>query len=678
MLAEGELTAFRLRQLIEFITVGSSPGKAMKKIASLILAFIVVCSAVPFPCSGQAVSTPRSIEARASSLSTFDSVTDILTGNNTPGPYFLSWNNIEDGSDSVVLDGSILRKIQDYNIDCKTGIITFTKPLKAGSLVRISYRRKSGVSQANSAKASIPLKLDLAQSDRGGLSIIGLYKQQSNGRSAQAPGFGIFGIAGSRKWSPSAESSTLFLTGTGSEGGDFWERSAFRIGTTAAAGKKLKLAASYLRSGEDFTGASDYNLQKGMEIADLSIGIAASSNLSAESSIRRTQDIGGAGKGTETLLAEHKMRYQPTKQATVAASHSSLQTSDPNGNVSSATLDVLKIDSKLKNASASVLLEQKSIDSNTIDDTVTTRKVDLNLNPAKMVNLEASIADVTSEAKGNDKSASLQVTAQPLNNVGVRLNYALQESDFLPDTQTHKVFIDTHPSKSMRISAGVGRHVLGVRTDEIREARIEYKPHASAYLSGSYLSNESSAGNSSAAEIVAASKLFNILDLSGRYKIRGADSGKRSDTLAADLVLKPGKRFSLIGKYAVNPENAVGAVLAQDMRSVGLKTDIGAISISGAFNSCEDKYLQRLTSGREFGLSFGAFGRGLLSAVYKESFTTAGSIFGTKTYNFGYVHNAGSDFNLTIGGSITQYEQDRRLLNDRTLYEAQAKLGLRF
>ncbi len=144
-------------------------------------------------------------------------------------------------------------------------------------------------------------------------------------------------------------------------------------------------------------------------------------------------------------------------------------------------------------------------------------------------------------------------------------------------------------------------------------------------------------------------------------------------------MFKPGKRLSLVGKYSRNPEDKSGSILAQDSRSIGLKTDIGDVSLSGAINISEDLATQRKASAREIGLSLRAFNSGQLTTQYKESLTDKSGLVGTKTYSLGYTHKPSSDFNFSISGVMTQFEQDRRFLNtSRTFYEAQAKIGLRF
>ena len=117
------------------------------------------------------------------------------------------------------------------------------------------------------------------------------------------------------------------------------------------------------------------------------------------------------------------------------------------------------------------------------------------------------------------------------------------------------------------------------------------------------------------------------------------------------------------------------------MRSVGLKTRIGSFGFTGGLSVNQELALGRETTTRELGMSMRAFGRGEFTTGYKETLTVAGLPCGTRQYTLGYIHNVGSDFNLTLAGTMTQYEADRSvagLASDRANIEAQAKLGMRF
>ncbi|MCS7264909.1 MAG: hypothetical protein NZ805_08770 [Armatimonadetes bacterium] len=66
-------------------------------------------------------------------------VTDVLQGNNSPGPYFLRRTPVIDGSEQVRLDERPLRRGVDYTIDYTYGSIMFATPIPPTSTIAVSY-----------------------------------------------------------------------------------------------------------------------------------------------------------------------------------------------------------------------------------------------------------------------------------------------------------------------------------------------------------------------------------------------------------------------------------------------------------------------------------------------------------------------------------------------------------
>ena len=655
---------------------------AARKCTAAALSVAFLWTLAPLGAYGQSVATPRSAAGASSSFASFDAVTDVITGNNTRGPYFLAWRKVDQGSEVVAVGTGQLTRGDDYAIDCASGVLSFTRSIPAGSVIRVSYRLKQGISEKNAATASLPIKLDLAQGERGGLSIVGLYKQnQRAARSpaADGPGIGVFGISGSRKFGKSAETSTLFLTGAGDGSQDrtFWGRSAMTFGASAGS-QKLSFKATYTRAGEEFAGSKEYGLQKGMEVANAAISMNPSDRLSVMSSVTRSADIGGVGKGAESLATESSVAYSPSKATRIIATHATQDVGTASGARNSVVTDKVQLNQQFGNTSAAASIEQRAVDTPGGSDTVLTQRVDVNSAPSDAIKFRASVAHESYQSKGEDTSGTVQVVAKPLPKIGLQMDYAARESDFAADEQVHKVIVEAQPISGVKVGGGIGQRFVGDKRDISKEARLEVVPFEKTTIAGAYVFSGSGATASSSTEVTAATKPADFVEMSGKYKTRESTLAEKPDSLGVDFALRPVRFISFFGKYQRNPEEKPGIVSLLDMRSVGMKTQIGSLGLLGGYSVSEDFGAGRETTAREYGLSLKMFGHGELTTGYKETLMLAGMLYGTKQYTLGYVHNVGSDFNLTIAGAWTQRELERRMLQDQTEYEAQAKLGLRF
>src|SRR5688500_9848628 len=105
-------------------------------------------------------------------------VTDVFIGRNVVGPYVLSWRGVESGSEFVTQNGRQLKRGADYAVDVGAGILTFTKPVRNGQMVRIDYRCLPGQSVRNSNSLVAPMQLQLFQS--GAMTMNAIFKPGSD------------------------------------------------------------------------------------------------------------------------------------------------------------------------------------------------------------------------------------------------------------------------------------------------------------------------------------------------------------------------------------------------------------------------------------------------------------------------------------------------------------------
>lgn len=98
------------------------------------------------------------------------SASDTIRGNGAKAGYTLSHGGIVPNSDLVTVDGSLLRRSQDYYIDPASGMILFSEPVRVTQSIRASYRYVPEQDQQRSAAGVPTMSLHFGQSTSAGIT----------------------------------------------------------------------------------------------------------------------------------------------------------------------------------------------------------------------------------------------------------------------------------------------------------------------------------------------------------------------------------------------------------------------------------------------------------------------------------------------------------------------------
>ncbi|MDH7603234.1 MAG: hypothetical protein QHI38_13940, partial [Armatimonadota bacterium] len=258
--------------------------------------------------------------AAATAAPVGDRVTDVIVGRNNRGPFTLSWTNIEPSSVTVVVNGLTLRKGEHYSIDCEKGLISFTSPVKADAIVRVSYNIIPGKSQRNTGQLNVPITLNVFQKQDASLQITGLYAQDNpqNPEAAKA----LVGIGGEKKWSTTKFSSQFFVSqrredgrqGSQAEPGG---HTALKLGTESTFGA-LKVFGSFAQAGEGFAGGKETGIAQGKRTSEMLVTFSPDSKLQASSRLQQVESVAG---GEKTVAQEHNVVVKPSEETKIALSH---------------------------------------------------------------------------------------------------------------------------------------------------------------------------------------------------------------------------------------------------------------------------------------------------------------------------------------------------------------------
>jgi hypothetical protein len=128
---------------------------------------------------------------------------ETLQGRGVAGPYTLSWNQIVERSEMVLVGERWLVRERDYAIDYAKGQIQFAKPLGPEAIARVGYRIQPGRSQRNRSP-EIVLSTELV---RQGAALLSLQGRVLTGQSAPQADLGLRGT-----WEqPNRQAEALYL-----------------------------------------------------------------------------------------------------------------------------------------------------------------------------------------------------------------------------------------------------------------------------------------------------------------------------------------------------------------------------------------------------------------------------------------------------------------------------------
>jgi hypothetical protein len=186
---------------------------------------------------------------------------DRWLGNNSAGPFTLSYRPIEPGSEHIRVDGIIQVAGRDYRIDYITGAIVFLQPLPAGVSVVVTYR-VSGAAQSGAPQRAVT-GIDAHYAAGRHLNLSAEFAHSNSGLGTAGSGRAVvFGARGD--WDRLHLSANLRSAGAAFNPIESTsapqERRGYDLGLDFEPAQGLRLAAStrdYLRPYLQFGGASD-------------------------------------------------------------------------------------------------------------------------------------------------------------------------------------------------------------------------------------------------------------------------------------------------------------------------------------------------------------------------------------------------------------------------------------
>lgn len=679
----------------------------------------------------------------------FSITSDVLFGRNARGPYNLSWKRINRFSESVSVDDRLMQRDSDYQIDYSTGAITFTSPIGSKSVIRIDYSYDASKAVQNRTSFNMPITLDIVKKQNAGLQFTGLYKQ-SDPNAKSAPDLVVYGLTGAST-AREGEFSSMFLFNpvrsgeNGQAEGSFGERSAMKLGGTTKT-DKFQLRTSYLHVGEQFAGAKDYKLQRGLDAMDLAAVFTPSKALSLSSSFKRTENLSGAKKGQATAASEQKVVLSPEGAPKLTVTHAEVAKEKPGAADRETTTDKVQLEQKLGSSAMAVAThETVTTDIGGAESRLTTNQLAVSAKPAQNLAIQGKLTEKDSSELGKQTGIDLGVQAKPTEKLSVKahvsrverddgaggdefthalkvvsaprpdvrlelgvtgrnaerpadessravklsttaisktslhIHWAEKDSDVKGFEEFGGIRVETSPTSSVKLSGALTQRETPDARDLSKEARLEVQPFSHTTLGGAYKETESNGQVvARVSEVSALTTPSEFIKLSGAYKTREMLGQDDLNSVDLALQLDAGSILKLTGAYTTNPEDKKGVVQRVNSRSVGLNSDLGRLRLKGAY-TLKDQYLAgKRSEMTEIGLDYRLSAHSLLTTGYSLDEYREASIIATSEYWLGYTHRIGARLNLYLGGKMTTYGRDQRLVPNESEYEAEARLGIKF
>ncbi|MDH7603046.1 MAG: hypothetical protein QHI38_12970, partial [Armatimonadota bacterium] len=335
----------------------------------------------------------------------------------------------------------------------------------------------------------------------------------------------------------------------------------------------------------------------------------------------------------------------------------------------------VKVEQKLSESTAAVLTASTS----TVAASGSTEKTQ---SQQLAVTSQKAAAQVALQKKesgglGETTTTDVSVTAKPLAHTEVKGRFLTTER---PDTTLfqREVSLVSKPLEFAKFEAGLTQTGKDQQEDVTKQVKLELTPLANTKITAGLKYIESGASLMTIKDYAAQMQPLRFATVTASVREREARGNDAPDTTAVQVSLAPLRYFTLTGSYTSNPEDTRGQIQAFNAANLGVKFKVGSVGVTTEYTNKEEYLANRSANETKVDLSFPAFGSGTLSTGFKTSRLLDGSALTSNTYSLGYRRSLGSRFNLSLTAYYTQYMKDRAVMPDKTEYNIEASLGVRF
>jgi len=544
-------------------------------------------------------------------------VQDIFVGSGTPGPFALSWNNVQLNMETVRVNQQTQLRNLDYTLDAAAGTVTFTRPLPASAAVEVSYATIPGVSQRTGNGQTIPLSVDLLRDSHSYFSLDALGKTAEGTASNLTLGAGL-GWHGGANSQISSRFVYTPIAAAASGTAPAADRTGISLSGTAGAGQWGLFSAGFSRAGAGADTGGDSSFQNGRQLLTLGSTLTPSKTIQAKLSFSRSEALDSTGSAGSNADATNT-----SLTLTVAPS------------------DKTKVQADLTQASAGT------------GGTLQTAAVSVDTQATQTMDVSAAFNDQNQPGTASDsQTMSLKTVLTPGKTYSLQTS-ADQSRLGTATTDQQSVALALNPKSTVQLSAGFSMRQKsegGADTVQTFEATVDGSLHP-----------------------------LPMLEVSGSYKSRLAPASDTNpndlfDTSAAQVAFTPIKTFKLTGTYTQNPDDGTDTLQRLARRGVSLETSFGALGLSGGCDWSRTYGTPDVEQTIHAALGLRFSNATQLSVGYQtQQNRLDASVPLATAYSVGFTHTLGDRFSLSLSG-----KRQQAATAASPDYNASASLGMKF
>ncbi len=589
--------------------------------------------------------------AFSNSSSTAGAGYDVFVGKNSKGPYQLSWNEIAANSAVLIEDGRTLQPGTDYQMNEQSGVFTLTAPLASGSMLKVSFQRTPLSTALQRSAGQVPLQWNMLQNSNLSLSLHSVLQSSANGSLPQANSSLLF--HGQTGIAPGSQLSASISTDL--HGGAWMRRMGLQL-ADATQFRNGGLSLQYNRAGslynlgngitagqENYSALAHFQPLKQMYLSlqanQTTLLQAASADGSRDSAGLTSRNI----NGTLRLGVAH---------GTLQAVRSVQQLQNPGGKATTQVQDDVQLTQNLPGNTTATASYHSGQTEGAAGSTVQNSQLSINSKPDPHLQITGSFQNSLGTAAYNTDHVALQILPQPKTpDLQINVQQSLQtgtaqQSDVQANLQAPlfhgKVQFNSGIEQHNQVGTGSTTGIFALSTQPLQQL------HLSGYV-----------------------------HLRWQQGALAPASTSLPNSYAMNMTLQPASPIQITGGFVRNPEtNGIPVQALQE--NVGLQANLGLFSLQTS--------LQLQNSGNTaLNSNTGMLGLSLHLTRY-DTFTTdylahnllLNTPAGDQTFKFGYTHNMGNDFSLSLAAAVNTYDYNGRLNPAATQYNAQAQLSLHF
>lgn len=543
---------------------------------------------------------------------------DLLVGNGSPGPYALSWKNIEGGTETVQVGQQTQMRGIDYALDAIAGTVTFAHPLTAHFAASVHYDYDPARAVHRGFMGTVPVSFNLAERGGSRVSLDALYQGANGGAGAAAPGSLTLGLGTSIQGGGAQFATRLLFAPTlggsaGADGGSSVSRMGLTLSGGTEAGRPIVVSFGYAQAGARLSTAGENGLTAGRQTLTLGTSLAPAKTVQASAQWIQSSPTAAGGSAAATQMAAAVL--------VTPAANISLQThwTDSTGGNAPETQ---------------------------------TADVRLHAAPTPSSTVEASFASRSSVGQSNDTQAlNLAAALTASKAVAVQATVG-QTRDHAGLVNQQRVALALTPGTALQIQTSLALHQTATVQTTVATFGGQVQPVSFLQFAAAYKGRTASPGDTALADT--------------------------ADTSLLRLTLLPLRGVRMTGSYAQNPDND-GSSAAQRLsqRGLGLETTFGALSMSGGYDWQRQADMQTVGTSLHVGVGLHLSAATQLDGTYQQTLSGVGeALAGSSLYGFGLTHSLGDRFHLSLEGTMqTPITTTATVTPD---YTAHASLGMKF